>query len=205
MLHLAPTDYSFPQKFFIEDFGAYRIGLEPSDWEPGPATAGAKFKIVADAALPSGNGLQIDKNTYVGNNYEPLYFERAGETILDCEVLSLMKITVDPVLQKNMRAVGTRISYWPGINGYFPLYNTQIDPAFGSAPSVRITKFTNGAKQEVAWLPRTYAVGDRIWSRIRAIGPHVRMKMWLDGAPEPFEWDLSYDDPSPLPQGYVGL
>ena len=59
MLHLSPPSYVFPQKFFIEDFAAYNVDMEPSDWrrEEGEPVY---WKIVADAALPSGKGLQAD-------------------------------------------------------------------------------------------------------------------------------------------------
>lgn len=44
----------------------------------------------------------------------------------------------------------------------------------------------------------SYSAGAKVWVRVQADGPTIRQRIWLDGDPEPTEWQLSTDDATEL-------
>lgn len=83
---------------------------------------------------------------------------------------------------------------------------TEFHPA--GVLKIAIAETIDGSFDYIAThtLATTYTAGQIVWTRCQADGPTIRVRVWLDGSPEPSTWDVSTDEATGVTSGTgVGL
>lgn len=76
-------------------------------------------------------------------------------------------------------------------------YRAHLEFGLAGVVGVKISKLVGGALTDLtAVIPVgvTYSAGTRIRTRVRAIGPTIQIRAWLDGGSEPTVWHAQVDD-----------
>lgn len=76
-------------------------------------------------------------------------------------------------------------------------YRLHIEFGLSGVLGVKIAKVIAGAVTDLTSVISTgitYAAGTKIRSRVRAIGPTLQIRVWLDGNAEPSTWNAQVDD-----------
>jgi hypothetical protein len=77
------------------------------------------------------------------------------------------------------------------------LYRVHTEYGTGGVISVRINRTMGGVTSDILGPQTTsvtYSAGTKIRTRIQAIGPTIRIKVWLDSGSEPAAWTASVND-----------
>ena len=77
------------------------------------------------------------------------------------------------------------------------LYRLHLEFGLAGALGVKIAKAVDGVQTDLTSVVSTgltYSAGTKVRVRVRAIGPTLQIKAWLDGGSEPTAWNAQVDD-----------
>jgi hypothetical protein len=120
--------------------------------------------------------------------------------------VDLLKVTSVPAVMTGSAWVDAFAVRYQDINNW---YRVHTEFGTGGAVQVKITRIAAGVATDLLGTTSsgiTYSAGTKIRTRVQALGPAIRIKVWLDGNAEPAAWTASVTDPNTSVRGnLVGL
>ncbi|HPP86681.1 MAG TPA: hypothetical protein PLM75_02325 [bacterium] len=174
---------------YYTDFSEYPTGQMPAGWTHRWATAGITFTIANDAFATGGKVLRKT----LSNDLRTMLSFNLADGSQDIEILAKHKFSsvaaqIDYLF---IRASGNSGSE----NNYSAIYLAGI---------IYLARRTNGIVAVLSSTGYVLANDTYYWTRLRAQGNNIRMKIWQDGLPEPGAWTFSVIDNTHI-SGWAGV
>jgi len=184
------------------NFSEYATGVIPDDWTPIWRTEDQTWAVREKGGTVGGKVLE---HTAISGLRRLIRWDSAGLNIIDVEVVGRVRNqdTATFVTQNSLVVRGS------GGGTVETGYQCRIQP-IGAEWYLQLVSFKNGAAVLLTnpGLNITdigYTGGNWFWIRLRVIGNVIQGKGWLDGNPEPGDFQLIFNDTTdPILSGGVG-
>lgn len=120
--------------------------------------------------------------------------------------VDVVKVTSCSAVATGAAWVDATLIRYQDANNY---YRVHTEYAVGGLIAVKVSRTSGGSVADIFPTASTsvaYSAGTKIRTRVQAIGPTIRIKVWLDSGSEPAAWTASVNDTSTTVRGNsVGL
>jgi hypothetical protein len=178
---------------YSTNFGSYTVGAQPSDWTARWVTTNITWLTTTVAGTESGKALRKVSTV----NANRLLSWDAVAAHADTEVLARYKVSVTSTNHMYLHVRGSGAA--AAETSYFVMISTNGFLTLGK--NVAGAQNTLGAGYTFSNLP----AGTWFLVRFRVNGTTLQARIWLDGTPEPSDWQTTVTDSAVTAAGWVGV
>ena len=187
-----------PQTTWLDNFATTADGAFPTGWTPIWLTTSSVFTVQPFAAASDGRALSL-MNTGTNAAQRAMRWDTPGisgdqEVVMKWQTGELVRAAA-PLLHGLGLTTGEASGYGAGYRGST------------GGNTYQVTEQTGTTVTSVAEVPVSPAHALNTWyiTRSQIRGATIRTRTWQHGTTEPSTWQVEYVDPTPQPDGYVGL